>query len=264
MPFLFPLHSSIPRYSDGIEQQPPPALLSVSYDAREAALKRYKIAFSSELKTAVPVWFDFETDILEFKDEEAVTRFSIAARELREMSDGHLVKHVAIRLFHNLWDEDLIDPCATFPKLEKLLFQEPDRRPNLAWSVLFPRYGDCKHEFPTTRIPEELNRVFPGISDLIKEEIRDRGLDANSWRPPIFAYGTKQQWSNFLAPKHISTSNEPMDGVEIECEFAPLDYSPAPNDYASLELAARRAKRLTQKSSWLERRGLVRRELTYC
>lgn len=259
IPFLFPLHSSIPQYSDGVKQPHTPALLSVCYDAREAALKRYKIAFSSELKTAMPIWFDFGTDMLEFEDDEAVSRFSDAAVELGEMSDGQLVKNIAIRLPRSLWGLDMIEACTAFPNLEKILFQEPDKRASPALARICPSSYTYNHEFPTSRIPEEFNKIFPGFDSDIKEELKERGLDANSWRPPIFAYGTKRQWSNLLAAKHPSTSYEAMEGLEIECEFAPLDYVPAPNDYANLELAARRIKRQTRKPSWFERNRSVRR-----
>jgi 2EXR family len=203
-------HSSI--YS---LKQTLPAILHICYDSRTEALKRYKVAFATEL--CKPIYFDFDRDTLEFGDFDALDAFS----KTNTTFNGSLMQADDIRTLA-ITIEPRIEPlqfaliCSNFGNLEELKVREKDSY--WRWGGVF-----IAQDYEPLRVveSEDVVRCRPLVwaLDRIRRNLQARGRDRNAWRPPRVVVGTERQWQNALKENKLKDVDpdamdvdEPMDG----------------------------------------------------
>jgi hypothetical protein len=235
----------------------PTGLLHACFNARQAALKRYRIAFSTELKIGLQIYFDFSTDGLAFEDTGALEDFFANSTEYNKISnDVAKVKFLQVRVADMATCPVAINSCACFPGIQELSIIEPDRGPHHLVAlnyILHPSYTLYKEKVPRQVYAKEFDRRLPDMRREIQQQIMLRGGSSRRWAPPTITWGTETQYENW---KNLKVSNTISGTMEWDKSpsIPPLSFQfECINDHTSLELAVRRKKRLLQKSSSYER-----------
>ncbi|KAE9379612.1 hypothetical protein N431DRAFT_327256, partial [Stipitochalara longipes BDJ] len=201
-------------------EQTLPSILHACYDSRKEALKRYRLAFAVEL--CKPVYFDFERDMLEFGDFEALESFSKRNTKFNGCKmEADLVRTLAITLEPRLSRDHFKLICSNFGRLEELNIREKNddwRNQGYWWSGSTGSPGRWISEFrPLKVIESEEIATYPPLMGLlanIRWFIEARAGEVRGWKPPKVVMGSEKQWERELEKNGKKHTEE--DGMDLD------------------------------------------------
>lgn len=234
-----------------------PAILHVCFNVRSAALERYPADFHQELGGLI--YFDFETDLIEFGDLSALDTFFRLACNNRLVQRGTTawvdkVDTISIRIRDDGWDRSqaLTYACKTFQRLKRIdlhitdkwltsngsFYPEPVPLPHVLARPKLPTDGDDT----TPILHDSSSHTFLDLvlRDSIGQGILDLGGDRDKWTAPTIAITKDISGTNaFLAVSRLSQLS-PLVQIFVSFQYIP-GYGERPRSRAETKLSKRLA-----------------------